>query len=176
MVRDVCAEAELTALLQEAFPPVPLDAEKAVGGNNTATFFTGNDQAASLKQLVEGNTWLSLDIDLLDPHHDILFFLQPRQFAALLPAFLRAAVTRFKEFEPLVDLLSFLLTRDPSKPAEFDHRISALSSSQRTAVSSSVQCLVILCEAWPSNPTRAVYESYWSTQTLPKEERNEQSS
>ena len=173
MVRDVCGEAEITALLQEAFPLEPLDGEKTIGGNNTRTFFTGNDEAASIKQMIEGKTWLSLDIDLIDPHHEILFFLQPKQLAALLPAFLRASIIRFKEFEPLVDVLSSLLTRNPSMPTEFDHRISALSSRQRTAVSTSVRCLVVLCDAWPSNPTGAVYESFWSTQALSKEGTND---
>ncbi len=171
MATDVCSETEMIALLQRAFPLAPLDAETVVGGSHTSTYFSGNDEAKYVKQLVEGKNWLSLDVASLDRHSDILFFLQPGQFAALLPAFLHVAVTRFDQFVPLVELLLSLLTRDSKKPANFDRRISALSRMQQSAVAAVMRCLVTLCEAWPNNPASTAYESYW--RTLVNEETNE---
>src|SRR6266699_2216748 len=147
------SDSDTLGILQDAFPPEPLVPNEILGPSRAATYFAGNEHAQLFENELSGKTWLSVNVESLDRDHDILFFLPPVGFADLLPALMLAATTRFEQFSRLAELLSTLLTRDPSKWEEFEQRISAMNPKQRDAVTKSLERLEKLFGAsWHSNP------------------------
>jgi hypothetical protein len=162
MSRESDPDTDTLAILQDAFPPEPLVPNKILGPSRAATYFAGNAHAKLFESQLSGKTWLSVNVESLDRDHDILFFLPPGGFADLLPALMLAAITRFEQFSRLAELLSTLLTRDPSKQGEFEQRVSAMNPKQRDAVKKSLERLERLFGAsWHPNPAQVALDSFW---------------
>jgi hypothetical protein len=160
--KELDETGRIVSSLYEAFSPTPYNPEQLLSSNQTATYFTGDEEKAALANLLSGKTWQSVDVNALDRHHDILFFLPPEAFVQLLPAFLSATVTKFDRFDRLAELLSNLLTRDFNEPKRFEQRISRLSTQQRMAVTQSLERLEALFgESWEENPAALALQSFW---------------
>src|SRR5579859_7870781 len=152
----------ILTIIQDAFPDEPLVPDQILGPSRAATYFAGNEHARLFEAELSGKTWQSVSVESLDRDHDILFFLPPIGFAALLPALMLAATMRFEQFSRLAELLSTLLTREPSKPEQLENRISTLNPRQRAAVTKSLERLeTIFAASWHSNPAQLALDSFW---------------
>lgn len=142
--------------LAAAFPSAPLDPDDVLGSTGCATFFADNEQAEAFRALLRDKPWPALDPARLDADHDILFFLEGPGFAALLPAFLTAAISDFDRFSRLAELISTQLTPSLHEPVRFHRRISALSPVQWSAVEVALEVLAErFDQKWQSNPARS---------------------
>lgn len=120
--------------------------------------------AARFRDGIRDRTWEDLPARFLEYHHDAVFFLGPAAFAALLPAYLVAAIERAPELDALPSFLVAALTRTSTEPARFDARAAALSAPQRAAVA----CALAELESRTSSdtdrePITAALDGYWRT-------------
>jgi hypothetical protein len=77
------SKTDFDAHLRVAFPAQTLDLTNAL---------TGGTDDGEFRNAVHGKTWTELDPSLIGRRSDVLSFLQPEHFVAVLPAFLRSLV------------------------------------------------------------------------------------
>lgn len=108
--------------LREAFPAVPLDFAQAL---------TGGTDEGEFRRHVDGKAWTELDPALVGRRSDVLSFLQPVYFVAVLPAFLKVLV----EADPVCgapDTLVVVLDRE--QEPRFEKVARHLTDAQRAMV------------------------------------------
>lgn len=71
------------ARLRAAFPTRPLEFQQAL---------TGGTDEGEFRNAVDGKPWTDIDRSLIGRRSDVLSFLQPEYFVAVLPAFLQSLV------------------------------------------------------------------------------------
>lgn len=160
MSLDTEATHTMIANIMDAFPARPLDPERIIG-DRCATYPDLDAFVSGLR----GKTWLSLDDDFLERHHEILYFVPPAGFVDLLPAFLRACVLKLEQRAHRAEFISSMLRPDPDRPASlkaFTERVSLMTDAQRQAVVTWLEHLEKFFErAWADNPARDALNSYW---------------
>jgi hypothetical protein len=141
---------EFDARLRAAFPPVPLDFQQAL---------TGGTDEGEFRKHVEGKTWTELDPTLVGRRSDVLSFLQPEYFVAVLPAFLRVLV----EADPSCgapDTLGVVLDREQEPRFEKISRL--LTETQRAIVFEALERFAASSSGTMGKAARKASESWRS--------------
>ncbi|HEY1552295.1 MAG TPA: hypothetical protein VGG28_30925 [Kofleriaceae bacterium] len=113
---------DLVDRLRDAFPREPLDFTSAL---------TGGTDDGEFRNAVAGRNWTELDRALIGRRSDVLSFLQPEYFVAVLPAFLRSLVEDGTSTGAADTLLVVL---DREQEPRFDTIIRRMTALQRVLV------------------------------------------
>ncbi len=118
---------DFDARLRAAFPAQALDFTTALTGGTDGEF----------RNAVQGKPWTELDPSLIGRRSDVLSFLQPEHFVAVLPAFLRSLVTAEGVAMGVADTLTGVLDRD--QEPRFDNIAAGMTDEQRAAVAEALE-------------------------------------
>jgi hypothetical protein len=132
---------EAVDALRAAFPPQPLDPDRARDEWHVGTIHT-----TGFMDAVRGKPWV----------------LGPNALVAVLPAFLAAMLRRAPELHMVPTFLLGTLTREPATAQRFDARLGPLTLEQRRAIARALA-------TWEASPqgadhrdwTREARNSYW---------------
>lgn len=109
------------------------------------------------RNAVDGKQWTELDQTLIGRRSDVLSFMEPKHFVAVLPAFLRSLVEDgTKTSAP--DTLVLVLDRD-SEP-RFDKIAKHLNADQRAVVIEALELFATSTSGQPAEAARHAIESW----------------
>jgi hypothetical protein len=118
---------EFVARLRAAFPAEALDFKDAL---------TGGTDGGEFRDAVAGKKWTELDQALIGRRSDVLSFLQPEYFVAVLPAFLRLLVEEGTS-TGAPDTLMVVLDR--GQEPRFDKISGRMTDPQRAVVAEALE-------------------------------------
>lgn len=118
---------EFGARLLAAFPAEALDFTNAL---------TGGTDDGEFRDAVAGRKWTELDQALIGRRSDVLSFLQPEYFVAVLPAFLRSLVDEGTSTSVPDTLLVVL---DRAQESRFDKISARMTDPQRAVVAGALE-------------------------------------
>jgi hypothetical protein len=118
---------EFRARLRAAFPEVPLDFANAL---------TGGTDGGEFRDAVAGRKWPEIDQALIGRRSDVLSFVQPEHFVAILPAFLQSLVEDGTS-TGVPDTLLVVLDRE--QEPRFDKISRLMTASQRALVADALE-------------------------------------
>lgn len=163
------SSTEALALIERAFPRVPIAMERAF-----ADWGRTYPDTRSYRAFAEGRTWDALDRRFLELRDDALGFLGTRELAAILPAALAALVGPGSPSRPFPYSLGVILRRpgpgrdDGLGRRRFDALREALSAEQRRAVAAALRCFVDQHpEAGPTESLQEALDSCWGADLEP---------
>jgi hypothetical protein len=122
---------EFGARLRDAFPAEPLDFASAL---------TGGTDDGEFRNAVAGRKWTEIDHALIGRRSDVLSFLQPEHFVAVLPAFLQSLVEDGTS-TGVPDSLLVVLDRD--QEPRFDNIARLMTAAQRGLVADALERFAI---------------------------------
>ena len=122
---------EFQARLREAFPAEPLDFAGAL---------TGGTDDGEFRNAVVGKWWSEVDRAVIGRRSDVLSFLQPEYFVAILPAFLQSLVEDGTATGAPDTLLVVL---DREQEPRFDKIARLMTSSQRALVADALESFAV---------------------------------
>lgn len=141
---------EFKARLRDAFPAEPLDFAGAL---------TGGTDDGEFRNAVVGRKWPDVDRALIGRRSDVLSFLQPEYFVAILPAFLQALVEDGTA-TGAPDTLLVVLDRD--QEPRFDKIARLMTSSQRALVADALESFAVGTTGQQASAARHALESWRS--------------
>ncbi|MBX3155782.1 MAG: hypothetical protein KF773_07275 [Deltaproteobacteria bacterium] len=144
-------EDEFGARLRAAFPAEPLDFNEAL---------TGGTDGGKFRNAVDGKPWTELDQTLIGSRSDVLSFLEPAHFVAVLPAFLQALVEKGTA-TGVHDTLMVVLDRE--QEPRFDKIASRMTDEQRVLVAEALELFAASTTGGQASTARQVIDS-WRTQ------------
>jgi hypothetical protein len=115
------------ARLRDAFPAEPLDFANAL---------TGGTDGGEFRDAVAGRKWPDIDQALIGRRSDVLSFVQPEHFVAILPAFLQSLVEDGTSTGAPDTLLVVL---DREQEPRFDKISRLMTASQRSLVADALE-------------------------------------
>lgn len=147
---------ELVAELTQAFPSEPLDLSKAFEGT---VYLDEERMLARFQQ----KPWTALAQSDLKFHADALSFLSTNAYAALLPAFLRAALEPTEGLDTMPHSLVSSL-RPSQRPGKHDAMTETLTTSQRQIVARALIQFAALPDYLVSETAGKALDEYWMEQ------------
>jgi hypothetical protein len=143
-------QGELGTRLRDAFPAEPLDFASAL---------TGGTDDGEFRNAVAGRTWLEIDQALIGRRSDVLSFLQPEHFVAVLPAFLLSLVEDGTSTGAPDTLLVVL---DREQEPRFDKIARLMTASQRALVADALESFAVGTTGRQASAARHAIKSWRS--------------
>jgi hypothetical protein len=142
---------EFGARLRAAFPAEPLDFKDAL---------TGGTDGGKFRRAVDGRSWTELDPAWIGSRSDVLSFLEPAHFVAVLPAFLRLLVEEGTA-TGVHDTLMVVLDR--VQEPRFDKIAARMTCDQRGLVAVALELFAASTTGGQADTARHVMNS-WTKQ------------
>ncbi len=142
---------EFGARLRAAFAEQPLDFRDAL---------TGGTDGGKFRNAVDGKSWTELDQTLIGSRSDVLSFLEPEHFVAVLPAFLRSLVEEGTA-TGVHDTLMVVLDR--AQEPRFDKIVSRMTGEQRMLVAEALELFAAGTTGGQASTARELINSWGSS-------------
>jgi hypothetical protein len=142
---------EFGVRLRAAFPAEPLDFNDAL---------TGGTDGDKFRRAVDGRPWTELDPTLIGSRSDVLSFLEPTHFVAVLPAFLRSLVEEGTATGVPDTLMTVL---DRGQEPRFDKIAARMTGEQRGLVGEALEIFAARATGGQADTARHVMNS-WAKQ------------